>query len=78
MPDDPLKKKADQPKSAEVDGQKVEQHSLRDQIEMDRYLASKKATRSGRGFRITKMKSGQHDKSLSCLIEKMGIKDDQQ
>ena len=58
MPDDPLKKKADQPKSAEVDGQKVEQHSLKDQIEMDRYLASKKATRSGRGFRITKMKSG--------------------
>ncbi len=58
MADDTLQKKADQPKSVEIDGQKVEQHSLKDQIEMDRYLASKKATRSGRGFRITKMKSG--------------------
>ena len=58
MADDTLQKKADQPKSAEVDGQKVEQHSLKDQIELDRYLASKKAIRSGRGFRITKMKSG--------------------
>lgn len=58
MADDTLKDKASQPKSVEIDGQKVEQHSLKDQIEMDRYLASKKATRSGRGFRITKMKSG--------------------
>ena len=58
MADDPLKKKADQPKSAEVDGQKVEQHSLRDQIAMDRYLASKLAMKRGRGFRVTKMKSG--------------------
>lgn len=58
MADDTLKDKANQPKSVEIDGQKVEQHSLKDQIEMDRYLASKKATRSGRGFRITKMKSG--------------------
>ena len=53
MADDPLKKKADQPKSAEVDGQKVEQHSLKNQIEMDRYLASKKAIRSGRGFALS-------------------------
>ena len=58
MADDTLKDKANQPKSVEIDGQKVEQHSLKDQIEMDRYLASKKATRSGRGFRITKIKSG--------------------
>ena len=58
MADDTLKYKANQPKSVEIDGQKVEQHSLKDQIEMDRYLASKKATRSGCGFRITKMKSG--------------------
>lgn len=46
-----------QPKSAEVDGQKVEQHSLTEQIELDRYLESKKAVRSGRGFKITKMSS---------------------
>jgi hypothetical protein len=58
MADDTLKDKANQPKSVEIDGQKVEQHSLKDQIELDRYMASKKATRSGRGFRITKMKSG--------------------
>ncbi len=46
-----------QPKSAEVDGQKVEQHSLTEQIELDRYLESKKAVRSGHGFKITKMSS---------------------
>lgn len=56
--DEKLKQKADQPKSAEVDGQRVEQHSLGDQIEMDRYLASKKAMKNGHGFRLTKMKSG--------------------
>lgn len=53
-----LKQKADQPKSAEIDGQKVEQHSLKDQIELDRYLSSKKAVKRGPGFRISKMKSG--------------------
>ena len=36
----------------------VEQHSLKDQIAMDRYLASKLAMKRGRGFRVTKMKSG--------------------
>ena len=33
-----------QPKVVEVDGQRMENHSLKDQIELDRYLASKKAT----------------------------------
>ncbi len=47
-----------QPKSAEVDGQKVENHSLKDMIEADRYLASKKAARSRRPLRITKMRAG--------------------
>lgn len=57
--DDPLRQRATEPKSAEVDGQKVEQHSLADQIAFDRYLASKQAAESGkRGFRITKMKAG--------------------
>ena len=58
MADDTLKDKLNQPKSVEIDGQKVEQHSLKDQIAMDRYLASKLAMKRGRGFRVTKMKSG--------------------
>lgn len=44
------------PKSAEVDGQKVEQHSLKDQIAVDQYLASKKAMKSrNSGLKIVKM-----------------------
>ena len=58
MADDTLKDKVNQPKSVEIDGQKVEQHSLKDQIAMDRYLASQLAMKRGRGFRVTKMKSG--------------------
>lgn len=58
MADDTLKDKVNQPKSVEIDGQKVEQHSLKDQIAMDRYLASKLAMKRERGFRVTKMKSG--------------------
>ena len=38
-----IKENAVGPKSAESDGQKVEQHSIADQIEADRYLNSKKA-----------------------------------
>lgn len=38
-----IKDNAVGPKSAESDGHKVEQHSLKDQIEADRYLNSKKA-----------------------------------
>ncbi|MDD4818272.1 MAG: hypothetical protein PHI85_09915 [Victivallaceae bacterium] len=44
--DDSIRQNAAGPKSAEVDGQKVEQHSLPDQIEADKYLASKKAVKS--------------------------------
>ncbi len=44
--DDAIRQNAAGPKSAEVDGQKVEQHSLLDQIEADKYLASKKAVKS--------------------------------
>lgn len=54
-----LSQQAAKPKSIEVDGQRVEQHSLKDQIELDRYLASKRATGRGkRGFRISKMSAG--------------------
>jgi len=48
-----------QPKVMEVDGQRVENHSIADLIEADRYLAAKKATRGKRcPLRITKMASG--------------------
>ena len=40
--EDSIRQNAAGPKSAEVDGQKVEQHSLPDQIEADKYLASKR------------------------------------
>ena len=44
------------PKSVESDGQKVEQHSIADQIEADRYLNSKKAMKKkGLGLRLFKM-----------------------
>ncbi len=47
MPDPELEQairdNASQPAKAAVDGQSVEQHPLKDQIEADRYLASKDA-----------------------------------
>jgi len=51
-----IKRNAAGPKSAEVDGQKVEQHSLPDQIAVDEYLASKKAMKSrNSGLKTTKL-----------------------
>ena len=54
--DDAIRRAADGPKSAQVDGQRVEQHSLPDLVQADRYLASKRAAR-GRygGLRFTRM-----------------------
>ena len=50
-----IRKNASGPKSAEVDGQKVEQHSLKDQIAAEEYLESKKAlTSRNSGLKITK------------------------
>ena len=43
------------PAEASVDGQSVKQHRLRDQIEADRHLASKKAARKGLGVRRTRV-----------------------
>jgi hypothetical protein len=44
------------PASASVDGQSVSQHSLQDQIDADKYLASKEASkRPRRGLRFTKI-----------------------
>lgn len=51
-----IRRNAAGPKSAEVDGQKVEQHSLPDQIEADKYLASKKVMKSrNSGLKFSKM-----------------------
>lgn len=44
------------PAKASVDGQSVEQHAIRDQIEADRYLESKKASRKrGMGIRFLRL-----------------------
>ena len=47
------------PAKASVDGQSVEQHTIREQIEADRYLESKRATRKrGLGIRLFKIVAG--------------------
>ena len=54
--DEAIRRAASGPKSAEADGQRVEQHSLSDLVKADRYLASKEAAKSrGGGLRIRKM-----------------------
>ena len=53
-----LEQVAEEPRSAEVDGQKVQKHSLQERIALDRYLASKEAASKGLGIRITKMAAG--------------------
>ena len=40
---DSIKESAEGPASAEVDGQRVTQHKLKDQIEADRYVKSSDA-----------------------------------
>ncbi len=62
MPPDPssddeaLREAATQPAKASVDGQAVEQHPLRDQIEADRYFASKDAAKKpGLGIKFAKI-----------------------
>lgn len=51
-----IQQNASGPKSAEVDGQKMEQHSLSDQIAADEYLSKKRAMRrKGCGLKITKL-----------------------
>ena len=53
-----IEQNATAPKRVRGDSGEVEQHSLKDQIEADRYLASKKATQGkGMGIRISKMKA---------------------
>lgn len=51
-----LKEHAKRPAKVAGDAGSVEQHPLRDQIELDRYLNSKNAAkRKGLGIRITKI-----------------------
>jgi len=53
--EDALRENAQGPKRAQGDAGSVEQHSLTDQIEADRYLASKEAAKKGLGVRMTKV-----------------------
>ena len=62
MPPDPssddeaLREAATQPAKVSVDSQSVEQHPLKDQIEADRYFASKDAARKpGLGIKFAKI-----------------------
>ncbi|NUQ49949.1 MAG: hypothetical protein HUU27_08530, partial [Phycisphaerae bacterium] len=43
------------PKRAQGDAGSVEQHPLPDQIEVDRYTASKEAAKKGLGVKMTKV-----------------------
>ena len=53
--EDAIREAAQQPAEVSVDGQTVKQQPLRDQIEADRYLASKSAAKKGLGVRKTKV-----------------------
>jgi len=58
MPNDltnAIKENATAPAEASVDGQSVKQHSLRDQIEADRYLLAKETSKKKLGIRMTKV-----------------------
>jgi len=50
-----IRENASGPKRARGDSGEMEQHSLAEQVEADRYLNSKQAMKKGRGFRITKL-----------------------
>jgi len=53
---DKIQENATKPKRARSDSGEVEQHSLKEQIDADRYLAAKRAAASkGMGIRIGKM-----------------------
>ncbi len=54
--DNTIRQNAAGPKRAAGDSGSVEQHSLTEQIDADRYLASKEAAKSkGLGVRVTKL-----------------------
>lgn len=54
--EDVIQKNAAGPKSVQIDGQRVEQHSIDDVIKADRYLAAKKAAKSRTGgLKVSKL-----------------------
>jgi hypothetical protein len=59
MPDttieDAIRENVAGPKKAQGDSGSVEQHSIPEQIEADRYVASKEASKHGLGIRMTKV-----------------------
>ncbi len=54
--DEVIQENAEGPKSVASDGTSVSNHSLKDQIEADRYLKSNAAASKGLGVRRTKMR----------------------
>lgn len=50
-----IRENAAGPAKASGDSGSVEQHSLQDQIEADRYLASKQAVKKGLGVKMAKV-----------------------
>lgn len=52
---DKIRENAEAPKRARGDSGEVEQHSLKDQIAADRYLASKEAAKRGLGVKRSKL-----------------------
>lgn len=50
-----IRDNASGPKRARGDSTEVEQHSLAEQIEADRYLSSKQAMKKGLGVRFSKI-----------------------
>ncbi|MBI1373345.1 MAG: hypothetical protein GC159_11495 [Phycisphaera sp.] len=57
--DNTIRENAGGPKKASGDSGAVEQHDLQDQIEADKYLESKKASRAkGLGIKLAKISPG--------------------
>ena len=57
--DNSIEQNATGPKKASGDSGSIEQHDLSDQIEADKYLESKKASRSkGLGIKLVKLSPG--------------------
>lgn len=57
--EDIIRNALEDPASASFDGNSVSQHNLKDMIETDRYLASKKASRGRKvGVRLFKFQRG--------------------
>ena|GEM_PF-219126 len=50
-----IRENASGPKRAQGDSGSIEQHSLKDQIDADKYLASKKAVKHGIGIKNVKI-----------------------